>query len=126
MPTNKNWTWTAPRRQIVKNLWNQGWTAITIAEELGPHVTKNMVLGIAHGMGLKPRQKSALIKKPVSKKALKLAKPFNQLETRECHFPLGEWLEKSKLFCAQPVYKTSSYCSTHYKLCHQKTGRTHA
>lgn len=118
---NKNWTWTPASRRALVNLWNEGLPTQEIAKELGPQVTKNMVIGMANRLGLERRSNILPKKYVLSQKLLKMAKPFDQLKASECKFPLGEKMKKPKLFCALPTQEKSPYCPEHHKLCHTKT-----
>lgn len=47
--------WTDYQTDALRDLWDEGKTASEIAEELGGGVTRNMVIGKAHRLGLEAR-----------------------------------------------------------------------
>ena len=51
-------SWTDERVQLLKQLWQDGLSASTIARELGMSITRNAVIGKVHRMGLAGRAKS--------------------------------------------------------------------
>jgi GcrA cell cycle regulator len=49
-------TWTAPRVESLKYLWEKGYSASQIAKEMGGGATRHSVLGKAARLGLPPRR----------------------------------------------------------------------
>ncbi len=47
--------WNELGIETLKRMWGEGKTASQIAEELGEGVTRNMVIGKAHRLGLESR-----------------------------------------------------------------------
>jgi GcrA cell cycle regulator len=47
--------WTDDRVAVLRRLWADGDTAREIASAIGERVTRNMVIGKARRLGLKPR-----------------------------------------------------------------------
>ena len=120
-------SWTQEREEKLKELWKKGHTASQIAEILGD-TTRNAVIGKAHRLKLAARaasKGSKLIKnqtqenkevrneKFISRKArfksLLLDKNFEpenpktleQLEDKNCRWPIGHPDEKNFYFCGR-------------------------
>lgn len=122
MFSTEKWQWTYERRKKLERLWDADWPTQRIAEELGPQVTKNMVIGKAHRMELAPRR-NILPKKYVASKAIEKAKTLEHLRTFECLYPIEVNDNGEHIFCAQPTHEKFSYCLTHHKLCHVRNRR---
>jgi GcrA cell cycle regulator len=56
--------WTAERVEMLKQMWNEGLSASTIAGRLGPGVTRNAVIGKVHRLGLSGRPTPARTASP--------------------------------------------------------------
>ena len=132
-------SWTREREEKLKELWKKGHTASQIAEILGD-TTRNAVIGKAHRLKLAARaasKGSKLIKnqtqenkevrneKFISRKArfksLLLDKNFEpenpktleQLEDKNCRWPIGHPDEKNFYFCGRTPVEGFSYCKLH-------------
>ena len=132
-------SWTREREEKLKELWKKGHTASQIAEILGD-TTRNAVIGKAHRLKLAARaasKGSKLIKKQtqenkevrnekfISRKArfksLLLDKNFEpenpktleQLEDKNCRWPIGHPDEKNFYFCGRTPVEGFSYCKLH-------------
>ncbi|MAV76905.1 MAG: hypothetical protein CMG02_00945 [Candidatus Marinimicrobia bacterium] len=132
-------SWTQEREEKLKELWKKGHTASQIAEILGG-TTRNAVIGKAHRLKLAARaapkgsktiRKQASVgdkvknEKFVSRKArfksLLLDKNFEpekpktleQLEDKNCRWPIGHPNEKNFYFCGRTPVEGFSYCKLH-------------
>ena len=132
-------SWTQEREEKLKELWKKGHTASQIAEILGG-TTRNAVIGKAHRLKLAARaasKGSKVLKKQnlgnndiknekfVSRKArfksLLLDKNFEpekpktleELEDKNCRWPIGHPNEKDFYFCGRTPVEGFSYCKLH-------------
>jgi len=132
-------SWTQEREEKLKELWKKGHTASQIAEILGG-TTRNAVIGKAHRLKLAARAASKGSKgikrqasdssevkneKFISRKArfksLLLDKNFEpenpktleQLEDKNCRWPIGHPNEKNFYFCGRGPVEGFSYCKLH-------------
>ncbi len=132
-------SWTREREEKLKELWKKGHTASQIAEILGD-TTRNAVIGKAHRLKLAARaasKGSKLIKNQTQKnkevrnekfisrkarfKSLLLDKNFEpenpktleQLEDKNCRWPIGHPDEKNFYFCGRTPVEGFSYCKLH-------------
>ena len=132
-------SWTQEREEKLKELWKKGHTASQIAEILGG-TTRNAVIGKAHRLKLAARaasKGSKIVKKQLSGdnevknekftsrkarfKSLLLDKNFEpenprtleQLEDKNCRWPIGHPDEKYFYFCGRTPVEGFSYCKLH-------------
>ena len=132
-------SWTRDREEKLRELWKKGHTASQIAEILG-ETTRNAVIGKAHRLklaaraptkGTKVEKKQVSINKDskndkiISRKArfksLLLDKNFEpespktleQLEDKNCRWPIGHPDEKDFYFCGRTPVEGFSYCKLH-------------
>ena len=132
-------SWTQEREEKLRELWKKGHTASQIAEILGG-TTRNAVIGKAHRLKLAARAaskgstntrkqsvSSSEVKneKFVSRKAkfktLLLDKNFEpenpktleQLDDKNCRWPIGHPNEKDFYFCGRSPVEGFSYCKLH-------------
>ena len=132
-------SWTQEREEKLKELWKKGHTASQIAEILGG-TTRNAVIGKAHRLKLAARaasKGSKIVKKQLSGdnevknekftsrkarfKSLLLDKNFEpenprtleQLEDKNCRWPIGHPDEKDFYFCGRTPVEGFSYCKLH-------------
>ena len=132
-------SWTQEREEKLKELWGKGHTASQIAKILGG-TTRNAVIGKAHRLKLAARAASKgtkIIKKQASVsgevknekfisrkakfKSLLLDKDFEpekpktleQLEDKNCRWPIGHPDEKDFYFCGRTPVEGFSYCKLH-------------
>ena len=132
-------SWTRDREEKLKELWKKGHTASQIAKILG-ETTRNAVIGKAHRLklaarapakGVKAEKKQVLSNKEVknekfiSRKArfrsILLDKNFEpespktleQLEDKNCRWPIGHPDEKDFYFCGRTPVEGFSYCKLH-------------
>ncbi len=132
-------SWNQEREEKLKELWKKGHTASQIAEMLGG-TTRNAVIGKVHRLKLAARaaskgsknvKKQALSanedkgEKFISRKArfksLLLDKNFEpenpkaleQLEDKNCRWPIGHPNEKNFYFCGRTPVEGFSYCKLH-------------
>ena len=132
-------SWTQEREEKLKELWKKGHTASQIAEILGG-TTRNAVIGKAHRLKLAARaasKTSRIVKKESSEnnknkdekfvsrkarfKSLILDKNFEpespksleQLDDKDCRWPIGHPDEKNFYFCGRTPVEGFSYCKLH-------------
>ena len=132
-------SWTQEREEKLKELWKKGHTASQIAEILG-ETTRNAVIGKAHRLklaarapakGVKAEKKQVLSNKEVKNekfisrkarfKSILLDKNFEpespktleQLEDKNCRWPIGHPDEKDFYFCGRTPVEGFSYCKLH-------------
>ena len=132
-------SWTRDREEKLKELWKKGHTASQIAEILG-ETTRNAVIGKAHRLklaarapakGVKAEKKQVLTNKEVKNekfisrkarfKSILLDKNFEpespktleQLEDKNCRWPIGHPDEKDFYFCGRTPVEGFSYCKLH-------------
>ncbi len=101
--------WTEDRVETLKGLWQKGYSARQIAEQLGG-VTRNAVIGKAHRMGLSSRPSP--IKKTV-KSAPPAASPLNHVKERNCQWPIGHPGSDDFHFCGENAEAGRPYCTDH-------------
>lgn len=135
-----NLGWTDERVSQLKELWALGASCSQIAAKIGG-ISRNSVIGKANRLGLERRKVVKSAPKPKGRRKWKPKRPVMDLfedtlppidfigiqfaETNQftCMYPEGDG--SHMLFCGQPRKDGSSYCPTHYRLCHQKpTGPT--
>ena len=133
----------------VLTLWKEGLSAGVIASRLsiteGPHVTRNVVIGIIHRLrqngfdadavrkpGPKPKPKTVSNPKPKAPKKppplpearldepTHLFVPLHGLTQQVCHWPKGDGVGEPYSFCGQPV-EYGSYCMAHRQRAVRKT-----
>ena len=132
-------SWTRDREEKLKELWKKGHTASQIAKILGD-TTRNAVIGKAHRLklaarapakGVKAEKKQVLSNKEVKNekfisrkarfKSILLDKNFEpespktleQLEDKNCRWPIGHPDEKDFYFCGRTPVEGFSYCKLH-------------
>ena len=59
-------SWTDERVELLRKLWQEGYSASQVAGELGGGVTRNAVIGKVHRLGLATREKT---QSPIQKKS---------------------------------------------------------
>jgi GcrA cell cycle regulator len=131
--------WTPERVELLKQLWAEGHSASQIAKQF-PHAgfTRSSVIGKAHRLKLAARaprraqrRANGAPKPPApalpQRKPPSLPQPSPQaprmrelalfkLKARQCHWPLGEWFEPPRLFCAADADWGEVYCPFHQRL----------
>ena len=132
-------SWTRDREEKLKELWKKGHTASQIAKILG-ETTRNAVIGKAHRLklaarapakGVKAEKKQVLSNKEVKNekfisrkarfKSILLDKNFEpespktleQLEDKNCRWPIGHPDETDFYFCGRTPVEGFSYCKLH-------------
>jgi GcrA cell cycle regulator len=129
--------WTDDRIHFLRETWgHEGWTATSIAEEIGSGCSRNAVIGKAQRLGLsKPvaaevarrraqaKARTHRAQPPASEPAAPLPPPIEPvvapsrggipllaLRDRSCRFPLWSDRERSGLYCgAETTSPKSSY-----------------
>ena len=134
-------SWTDEKVQKLKELWKKGHTASQIAEMLGD-TTRNAVIGKAHRLNLEARAPSKSSsssgtssvqnriqrrpsQQPLTRKqkfqSILLDKNFEpespksleQLDDKDCRWPIGHPDEKNFYFCGRTPVEGFSYCKLH-------------
>ena len=132
-------SWTEEKVNKLKELWGKGSTASQIAEIIGG-ISRNAVIGNAHRLKLAARaasKTSKIVKKESSEnnknkdekfvsrkarfKSLILDKNFEpespksleQLDDKDCRWPIGHPDEKNFYFCGRTPVEGFSYCKLH-------------
>ena len=132
-------SWTHDRIEQLKKLWEAGYTASSIATELGG-ITRNAVIGKAHRLGLSGRMKSkskissvSIVRKrkiPNNKnsKVIELTttatEPMNPVSFANikdglCRWPIGEPEDIDFKFCGRKCDEGMTYCTEHHTLAYQ-------
>jgi GcrA cell cycle regulator len=128
--------WLAERIERLKTLWERGWSASAIANDLGG-VSRNAVIGKIHrlkGYSPPPHKAPAIAKPPPAPKPkpkppapkqprVVLNVPFlnltiDELKTGVCRYPHGE--AAPYFFCGQPTRDGSPYCALHCRITLQR------
>jgi hypothetical protein len=130
--------WTSERKELVRRLWERGFTATQIAGRLDIEVTRNAVIGLVHrnrwGHGMLPKDKP---RKPSPRKHATRPLPrqipvppeprqpvppggltFFDLREHHCRWPNGE--QSPFAYCGQDKTSNSSYCAAHHRQAHQR------
>ena len=132
-------SWTQEREEKLRELWKKGHTASQIAEILGG-TTRNAVIGKAHRLKLAARAASKgstntrkqsvsssevknekFVSRKAKFKSLLLDKNFEpenpktleQLDDKNCRWPIGHPNEKDFYFCGRSPVEGFSYCKLH-------------
>jgi hypothetical protein len=135
-------TWPDDRKELVRDLWAQGWTAGEIGRRL--KVTRNSVIGLCHRNKFPHGQRRTIPMSspeplppayfvreeptpPVVRPALQLRPqpqplaflglPLHELSDSQCRWPDGDG---PFLFCGQPAVLASPYCPDHKARAHHK------
>jgi hypothetical protein len=128
-------TWTDARKEMVRDLWAQGYSAGEIARQLHPPVTRNAVIGLCHrnkfphgkrrtapmpspeplppAYFVREEPKPEIRPRPRPQPPEPLAflgLPLHELSDSQCRWPDGDG---PFLFCGQPAVLASPYCRDH-------------
>jgi GcrA cell cycle regulator len=124
--------WTEDMIAKLRELWEAGAPASTIAEQLGEGLSRNAVIGKAHRLGLAARPSP--VKTADSAASAPAARPASQpkraapkaarttlldLNDRVCKWPIGHPNEADFHFCGKPVSPGFPYCPEHCALAYQ-------
>ena len=107
-------SWPEERTARLIQLWEEGLTTAKIAEALG--VTKNVVIGRVHRLGLKKRES------PIER--VETHDPYENFdlsrqEPRGCRYVFGDVRGSEPwYYCQEPQLKDSSYCDGHHATTH--------
>jgi len=102
--------WTEERVDRLTMMWNLGYTAAVIAAEMGPDITRNVVIGKAHRLGLQPHSLGRPAVVPPSK--MDLGGP----RAKTCQWPIGHPGQDDFRFCGEAVATDKPhrpYCPHH-------------
>jgi GcrA cell cycle regulator len=125
-------TWTDERKELVRDLWAQGYSAGEIAQRLKPKVTRNAVIGLCHrnkfphgqrrtapmsspeplppACFVREEPKSPTLPRPRPQPPEFLGLPLHKLSDSQCRWPEGDG---PFVFCGQPVTLGRPYCADH-------------
>jgi GcrA cell cycle regulator len=131
-------TWTDERKQLVRNLWAQGFTATEVARQVGG-VSRNAIIGLCHRNQFRQgKRRAAPMPKPEPLPRLPdyvpvdppipsplpplppspdfLGLPLWQLTDSQCRWPHGDG---PFVFCGQPRERGgTAYCAEHRRRGH--------
>ena len=130
-----NTEWTAERIELLKKLWAEGWSGSQIARKLHAGFTRCSVIAKARRLKLAaraPRQPRRRANGGVPKPPAPPPRPrpppppppklprmrqlaLFKLKPQQCHWPLGEWFEPPRLFCAADTDRGENYCPFHMR-----------
>jgi GcrA cell cycle regulator len=119
--------WTNEMISKLKEMWEAGAPASTIAEALGEGMSRNAVIGKAHRLGLAARPSPVKSAQPAGAAspraaARKVAAPrvtLLDLNDRICKWPIGHPNEPDFHFCGKPVNPGFPYCPEHCAIGYQ-------
>jgi GcrA cell cycle regulator len=112
--------WSEERIALLRRHWAEGLSASTIANELGPEVSRCAVLGKIHRLKLAqpqfkrrhPRKEEAVLKRR-PRPAFGPACGLLDLTAATCRWPVGEPGEADFAFCGAEPFKRYPYCLGH-------------
>ena len=105
----------------LRELHRQGLFFSEIAEglnaEYGTELTRYACIGRAYRLGLPSRPTPMPPRrKPKPKPLVCDPVPIVELNTSNCHYPLGEMLDRPPyLYCGMPALEGFSWCAKHYR-----------
>jgi GcrA cell cycle regulator len=127
--------WTQERVETLKQLWADGLSASEIASSKRLNTTRNAVIGKVWRLKVsarswqpgphKPRRANGTPKPPPLPPRPKPPPPptpiapqmreltIFRLQPHHCRWPLGNWLEPARLFCAADTHEGEIYCPFH-------------
>jgi hypothetical protein len=86
--------------------------------EYGTSLTRFACIGRAHRLEL-PDRSNIVWRKPNKPPILYDPIPIEQLDRTNCHYPLGEMLDRPPyLYCGWPARNGFSWCAKHYRKVH--------
>jgi GcrA cell cycle regulator len=130
-------TWTDERKELVRDLWAQGFTAREIARQLGG-VSRNAIIGLCHRNEYRQgKRRPAPMDRPQPRQPKPengrippappprltppepgafLGLPLERLTDSQCHWPEGDG---PFVFCGQPKERGgTAYCAEHRRKGH--------
>jgi GcrA cell cycle regulator len=130
--------WTSDRVTALRRMWAEGLSGGQIAARLGG-TTRNAVIGKVHRLGLskrattvrtksrRPRQlRTPAVPRPPAPRQVPYVPPeelvippaervaFGDLESRHCHWPIGDPHDADFAFCGRPAARGRPYCDYHH------------
>lgn len=134
---NPSRQWSEAEVKQMLTLWNSGVKPLEIGKRMGR--TRMQIEGKATRLGLArvnvPKVVRPLSPKPEGKKVVRLrpvagpkedlsvipltARPWLTRERGECNFPYGQ--RGNIHSCCAPVWNETTYCESHFALCHDMT-----
>lgn len=130
--------WTPERTELLRTLWDRGFSASQIAYRLGGGISRNSVLGKAHRLGvvIKGQRTTAYGKSlfklktgrpvksdksgfepPISQSVNDIARvQFSELEAHHCKYPIGDPRQSGFGFCGLERVPGSPYCMPHTRI----------
>jgi GcrA cell cycle regulator len=128
---NHKLSWLGNRIERLKTLWERGWSASEIGNELG--VSRNAVIGKLHRIEgytppphkPPPRKPPAPVWKPPPppKRRVVINQPFlnltlDELKRDVCRYPHGD--QSPFRFCGQKVRPGAPWCALHCRMVYQR------
>lgn len=121
--------WTEERVARLTELWTAGYSARSIADQLGD-MTRNAVIGKANRLGLSKPTKSSLTRRRRREEG---GRPVREeiavgpeggvsiltLTTSTCRWPLGHPGEENFRFCGARTKPSQPYCEAHSRMAYQ-------
>jgi GcrA cell cycle regulator len=111
--------WTDERIERLKTLWENGYSASQIANELGG-LNRNAVIGKIHRLGLAGRATPSRPAKKIVQSRQAIGVSVRQLNSTMCKFPIGDPNSSDFAFCGAHAVQ-GSYCKPHAKLAYTPT-----
>lgn len=137
-----NHRWWPERTALLRELWDRGWSANRIAQELGSGLSRSAVIGKVHRLKLTRRKASPSVKvirphpkhRPVRREKFQMQIPgpprplpktsppapqsspvsFMDAGPEHCRWINGEPAGPDTIFCGAPKQDGSSYCPYHF------------
>jgi GcrA cell cycle regulator len=123
--------WSEERIALLRRRWAEGLSASTIANELGPEVSRCAVLGKIHRLKLAqprfkrrhPRKEEAVLKRRPPPAAFGPPCGLLDLTAATCRWPVGEPGEADFAFCGAEPFKRYPYCLAHCLIAYRPDSR---
>lgn len=109
--------WTPERLERLRALWENGMSAKRIAEDMGPGLSKNAVIGKVHRMKL-PSRPSPLKVQPLREHGGKGR--FAKKIASACKWPVGDPKRPDFHFCGKEPVPGKPYCESHLGMAHSR------
>ena len=108
--------WTPESIAKLKELWQSGVSARTIAQKMGGAVTRNAVIGKANRLGISVSSDA----KPRKKLVKKIDATLDAPTRKKCQWPFGDPADKNFHFCEKPTFEARPYCKEHCMLAYRR------
>ena len=98
--------WTDEKEKLLRELYQNGYSARQISEKLGGGLTRNAVIGKANRLGL-----SAVSKSPTKRYERVIAN--SHMRSKYCQWPIGTPGSSKFAYCGKAVEPGYPYCKQH-------------